>query len=116
MQKVDIDLKQEPQEENETLSVTPGEKEADESVESDFPHFHYESAEPLEIPPKGKMIIEYEVVFDNSEDEEAEGYNYKVDVKRILGVEGAVAAPSRNETEMALDKLASEQAPPNVPS
>lgn len=116
MTKVDIDLRQEPKEETEELAVTPGEKEADETVESEFPHFHFESPDVLDIPSSGKMVVEYEVVFDN-EDEGGEGdYVYKVDLKRIVGVEAAPNTPKKNETEDALDKLASERAAVTAPA
>jgi hypothetical protein len=93
---VDIDLEQEPQEDTETLEVTPGEKEADEAANSDYPHFHFEGN--LDIPDKGVMQVEYEVVY------RADGVT-KVDLHRITGTEEPAAAkPVR--TEDALDALA----------
>ncbi len=111
MKPASIDLAQEEQEESATLSVTPGEKESDEAVESEYPHFHFESAKPLNIPKTGCMEVEYEIVYEN--DESALGYLYKVDIFRILGFEGG--AGPRGEprdaikTEDALDKLAAER-------
>lgn len=108
MKAVDIDLAGGPEDETETMAVTPGEKEADEEVKTEFPHFHVEREEPLDIPESGRMTIEYEMVFDNEDDSESEGYNYKIDVKRIVGIEGP--APAKAEkTEDALDRLATEQ-------
>lgn len=108
MKTVDIDLAGGPEDETETMAVTPGEKEADEEVKTEFPHFHVERESPLDIPASGRMTIEYEMVFDNEDDESEEGYNYKIDVKRIVGVEGS--APAKAEkTEDVLDRLAAEQ-------
>lgn len=104
LETVDIDLEQSPKEETETLEVSPGEKESDEAVESNFPHFHFESPTPLDIPKSGKMLVEYEIVFEGPENEESEteAYVYKIDLHRIVGLEG-----EEPETAgAALDKLA----------
>lgn len=96
MTSVDIDLEQEPPEDTETLEVTPGEKAADEAVDSGYPHFHFEGS--LDIPAKGTMQVEYEIVYD------ADGIT-KVDLHRITGIEEPAAVkPVR--TEDALDALA----------
>lgn len=105
MKKVDIDLTNLPVEDSETMEVTPGEKEADEAVESEFPHCHIERAEPLDIPKKGVMQVEYEMVFEGGDETE---YNYKLDLKRILGVEGRSGLNMKPAGE-ALDELAAEK-------
>lgn len=104
METVNIDLEQEPQEESAELDVTPGEKEADESVESNFPHFHFETPTALNIPEKGVMQVEYEIVYDEGDEEG--GYVYKVDLHRIVGVEPEGAPAKPEGTEAALDRLA----------
>ena len=111
MKPTNIDLEQEEQDENETLQVTPGEKEADEAVESAYPHFHFETPDPLKIPKSGTMQVEYEIVFSSGDDES--GYNYKVDLHKITGVEApGVAKPEK--TEEALDRLAAEKTQGNI--
>lgn len=106
MNPVEIDLSQDTEENTEDLKVTPGEKSADEAVESGYPHFHYKSDIPLDIPKRGVMQVEYEVVFEEQE----EGTTvYKVDLHRITGVEDVEAAPEEDLTEPAvgaLDRLA----------
>lgn len=132
MNNVNIDLEQEPREETASLQVTPGEKESDESVESNYPHFHFESRSPLDIPKTGRMVVEYEIVFSKGEEEAEEveegeegeeggepeeesemPYVYKIDIHRIVGVEGT--APEK--TEDALDRLveAKRREKENVP-
>lgn len=107
MTTLDIDLKQDAEEETEEMSVTPGEKEADETVESEYPHFHFETDEELKIPKTGRMLVEYEIVFEGGEEQEA-AFNYKVDLHRIVGAEPLTPAkPVR--TEEALDQLAAEK-------
>lgn len=106
MKPTDISLEQEPREDSETLEVTPGEKEADEASESNFPHFHYESKSPLGIPSTGVMQVEYEVVFQGGDAKN--GYISKVDLHRITGVSGfGKDRPLR--TEEALDQIAAER-------
>jgi len=114
MKLVDIDLAQEDQEETETLQVTPGEKEADEAAESEFPHFHYTGATPLPIPSQGVMQVEYEVVYTGGDAET--GYTIKVDLHRITGLQG-FGKDRPLKTEEALDQIAAERMKAaNVPS
>lgn len=106
MTEVDIDLSQGPEEETASLKVTPGEKAADEAVDTEFPHFHYTGDAPLDIPKKGVMEVEYEVVF---EEQEAGKTTMKIDLHRIVGVEGEGEEESEDLTEPAvgaLDRLA----------
>ena len=108
MRATDIDLTQDPEEDSEDLKVTPGEKAADESIESNFPHFHYESEGPLGIPKSGVMQVEYEVVFEEP-DEDSWMTTYKIDLRRIVGVESGGEPAPEDLTEPAvgaLDRLA----------
>lgn len=106
MKPANIDLEQEEQDESATLQVTPGEKEADEAVDSAYPHFHFETPEELKIPKSGTMQVEYEIVFSTGDDET--GYKYKVDLHKITGIESPGNAKPE-KTEEALDRLAEER-------
>lgn len=111
MEKVDIDLGQEmPKLGGEVpLMVSKAEKESDEAVETCYPHFHYEGEEELEIPDEGTMTVKYKVVFkSNTETEDEEHYTCKVEVQKIIAVEGEkdeAPAHGMKGAEEALDEL-----------
>lgn len=77
-----------------------------------YPEFTYaDDGEPLDIPPKGKMVIEYEEVA--REDSKRNGktrYVCTVSVKKIVGVEGSKPdKKSKDErADDALDRIARE--------
>ncbi len=111
MEKVNIDLGQEmPKLGGEVpLMVSKGEKEADEAVETCYPHFHYEGEEELDIPDEGTMTVKYKIVFkSNTETEEEEHYTCKVEVQEIVAIEGEkdeAPAHGMKDAEEALDEL-----------
>lgn len=116
MKKVDINLNQtELGPENTPLMVTRPEGQSDKEAPTNYPHFHYEGKDELPIPHKGKMTIEYEIVWEQeTETPNSDHYACKVEVRKILATEAAKEndeAPTRRDTstEDALDRLMEER-------
>lgn len=80
-----------------------------------YPHFHYCGPTELDLPDEGEMTIRFCKRSETSEIEEdgSHWYECKIEVKKILQVNGEdteVSAPaiSHSEAADALDRIASE--------
>lgn len=71
-----------------------------------YPSFTYEDDEPLDIPKKGKMVIEYEET--RREESKRNGkthYECRIDVKKIISVEAAKTSEKVQKAGDALDAI-----------
>jgi hypothetical protein len=71
-----------------------------------YPSFTYEDDEPLDIPKKGKMVIEYEET--RREESKRNGkthYECRIDVKKIISVEAAKKSEKVEKAGDALDAI-----------
>lgn len=101
------------------LGSKPGESSklavAETVSEPYYPSFHYDGDKPLDLPKKGKMVIEYVVrsETESTRDGGKEQYSCTIDVKKIVSAEGSdKPSPGKSytkDTEDALDKLAKKR-------
>lgn len=76
--------------------------------EKRYPCFYYDGEDPIELPKEGKLIIEFKRVSQtSSETDGEERYSCTIEVRKIVGLEGSVEAPTKKYDEAgdALDAI-----------